>query len=113
MDSSTHPSLHRHTITGPGVPRVEGAVLAQQQQAAPAPVAGLGMVTSHCCSIHLDTTPHGGYHQSCSLITWLLSLSIVSSDWKVLRLGSPGLSIWISCRLGALLPAHTAVHTTQ
>ena len=37
----------------------------------------------------------------------LLSLSRVSSDWKVLRLGSPGLSIWISCRLGALLPAHS------
>ena len=47
MDSSTHRSPPHHTITGPGVPGVEGAMLAQQQQAAPAPVAGLGLVTSH------------------------------------------------------------------
>ena len=64
IDSSTHCSTHRGpprpTVAVPGVPRVEGAVLAQQQQAAPAPVPGLGLVTCSC-SIHLDTTLNVGY----------------------------------------------------
>ena len=52
----------RPTVAGPGcVPGVEGAVLAQQQQAAPAPVPGLGLVTCSC-SVHLDTTLNVGYH---------------------------------------------------
>ena len=120
IDSSSHCSTHRGpprprpTVAGPGVPRVEGAVLAQQQQAAPAPVPGLGLVTCSC-SVHLDTTPHVGYHLDFTDFPYLGAEPVQGLvRLEGVEAGQPGplhLDILQTGRLAAY--THTQLYTTQ